>query len=158
MVELKQIESGKLLCLEAQSSLLDVSALFQQIKDYTGERKVPLKGDHLVIVYDPPEAINREQAHYAAAVELAGDCTGDGELTVVVQSNMTVAYECFQGPYEGWADVYQRIVSWIHDKGYQVAGPAREFYLVGPPADPASFITEVQIPIRRFRAGNSSET
>jgi effector-binding domain-containing protein len=158
MVELKRIEAGKLLCLETKGSLLNVAEPFQQLIDYTQGRKVPVKGDRMVIVYDAPETLNREQAHYAATVELSGDCNGDGDVTVVVQSNMQVAYECFQGPYEGLSDVYQRITSWIHDKGFQVAGPSREFYLVGPPEDSASYLTEVQIPIQRSAAGNSSET
>ncbi|MBN1596070.1 GyrI-like domain-containing protein [candidate division FCPU426 bacterium] len=156
MPEIKQIESGKLLCLETKGSLLQAGEAFGRIEDFLKMKNVSLKGERMVIIYDQPDVINREQAHFAAARELAGDCMGDGEMTVVTQGIMTVACENHQGSWEGLKEAYQRLLSWIHDKGYELAGSPREFYLVGPPADATAYVTEIQIPVRWPRAEDPS--
>jgi len=158
MPAVKQVESGKLLCLETIGSLQNVAEFFKQIDKFVKERKVSVKGDRLVILYEDPAAVDREQAHYAATVELAGECTGDGEVTVVIQGAMTVAYENHQGPYEGLQEVYQKLISWIHERGYKISGYPREFYLVGPPLEPAAYITEIQIPVEKLSGGESRGT
>ncbi len=156
MPEIKQIEAGKLLCLEHNGSLQKLSDLYAQIMEFVTARRVPIKGDRLSIVYEAPAEFNREQAHFAAAVELSGECAGDGEITVVVQGTAQVACELHSGPPEGLPEVYHRLVSWIKENGYRVTGAPREFYLEGPPGDPAAFLTEIQIPVERAGGGEGS--
>lgn len=149
MPEIKQVESGKLLCLETRGSLQDLPACFARLEEYVRERRVPIKGDRLTILYERTPDFDRDHAHFAAAVELAGECTGDGEVTIVVQSITPVACETHTGPWTGLGEVYQRLWNWIHEHGYRVAGPPREYYLVGPPSPDSGWMTELQIPVER---------
>ncbi|MCD4812196.1 GyrI-like domain-containing protein [bacterium] len=149
MPEIRKVESGKLLCLETTGPFESIHDLYRQIDTFVKERRVPIKGDRLAIFYDAPEGIDRAHAHFAAAVELAGECTGDGEVTVVIQSAAIMACESHQGDYAGLTDAYQRLLSWIHDKGFKIIGPPHEYYISGPPADSATYLTEIQIPVER---------
>jgi effector-binding domain-containing protein len=53
------------------------------------------------------------------------------------------------GPYETVGQAYQALFAWLNEQGHQLAGPARELYLVGPDSGklPAEYVTEVQLPI-----------
>lgn len=156
MPEIKQVESGKLLCLETLGSLQELPACFARLEEFVRERRVPVKGDRLAILYDPLPDLDREHAHFAAAVELAGECTGDGEVDIVVQSMTPAACETHTGPWTGLGDVYRRLWAWIHEHGYRVAGPAREYYLAGPPAPDSDWMTEIQIPVERPQGSEGS--
>ncbi|MEW6516165.1 MAG: GyrI-like domain-containing protein [candidate division FCPU426 bacterium] len=158
MPDIKQVESGKLLCLEMRGSLRELPACFAQLEEYVRARRVPVKGDRLAIIYDNVPGFDRERAHFAAAVELAGECTGDGEVTVVVQSVMLAASEFHAGPWDGLEAAYQRLTAWIPEHGYRIAGPAREYYLAGSPSDESSWQTEILIPVERMQGSGSSGT
>jgi effector-binding domain-containing protein len=156
MPEIKQVESGKLLCLETRGSMQELPMWFARLEDYVRERRVPIKGDRLTILYESIPDFDRDHAHFAAAVELAGECTGDGEATIVVQSMTPVACETHTGPWADLGAVYQRLWTWIHEQGYLIAGPAREYYLVGPPALDSGWMTEIQIPVERPQGSEGS--
>ena len=57
----------------------------------------------------------------------------------------------FQGAYEGLSDGYRGLLTWTEANGYSSAGPGREIYLHGPgqTADPAEYVTELQLPVTR---------
>jgi len=117
------------------------------------ERRVSSKGDRMAIIYDDPMNANPEKMHYAAALELAGEVTGDGEVTVVVQPAGWVACETHSGPYNTLRDTYQRLLNWIHEHGYRVTGPAHEYYLqgLGPGSggDENQAVTEIHLPVEK---------
>jgi effector-binding domain-containing protein len=61
----------------------------------------------------------------------------------------TVAVTLHLGPYEEIGAAYQALTSWIEEQGREMAGPPREFYVVGVgQAEPRAYRTEVQFPIR----------
>jgi DNA-binding transcriptional MerR regulator/DNA gyrase inhibitor GyrI len=53
-----------------------------------------------------------------------------------------------KGPYEELHNSYQRIMTYIKEKGYQVTAPPREIYLKGPGmifrGNPKKYVTEIQ--------------
>jgi DNA-binding transcriptional MerR regulator/effector-binding domain-containing protein len=56
-----------------------------------------------------------------------------------------------QGPYSTLRSAYKAVFSWIDDNGYEPSGNPRESYHDGiwNSPDPAQWLTEVQIPLRR---------
>ncbi len=50
------------------------------------------------------------------------------------------------GPYEGVAEAYEAVESWMREQGREASGPAWEVYLTGPEAQPPQ--TEVFFPLR----------
>jgi len=43
------------------------------------------------------------------------------------------------------------MMKWIEDNGYEMTGPDREAYLVGPgqAPDPSGYVTELQFPVAK---------
>lgn len=64
---------------------------------------------------------------------------------------VTVAAATHVGPYEQIGDTYEPFFAWLSEQGYQIAGPLREIYLIGPDSGKptAEYVTEVQAPIVR---------
>jgi DNA-binding transcriptional MerR regulator/effector-binding domain-containing protein len=59
-----------------------------------------------------------------------------------------------KGPYSALREAYMVVFRWIEDNGYAPAGNPRESYIDGiwNRGDPADWLTEVQVPVRRLEA------
>lgn len=155
MPEVRKVEAGKLLCVEETGSYWKLSLLFGQLQEFLQARRVPAKGECLAIIYDLPATANPERLHYAAAVELAGEITGNGEITVIIQPAGWVACETCRGPWEGRPEVYRRLAAWAEEQGYRINGPAREFFLESVPKNAEDYsqaLIEVQLPVEKGTA------
>ncbi len=154
MPEIRKLETGKLLCLEANGSFRELDSLFARLEEFLQFRRVPHKGERLVILYDPELPPPADRAHFAAALELAGETTGDGEMTIVTQPAGWVACDTHRGPRAALADAYRKLQDWIRQEGFRVAGPAREYYLSSGPlggetAEQAELEIELQLPVEK---------
>jgi effector-binding domain-containing protein len=153
MPEIRKLETAKLLCLETTGPYREVSSLFDRMEEFLQSRHVPHKGERLLVVYDPPSQPVTDNAHYAAALELAGETTGDGEMTIVTQSAGWVACETLRGPRAAVPEAYARLLEWIKSQGYRASGPAREYFLAAPlsgeAADTADVELELQLPVEK---------
>ena len=66
---------------------------------------------------------------------------------VVDLPSITVASYFHRGPLDHIADVYEALVSWIEDSGYQLTGRSRELYHEWDDENPERSVTELQMPI-----------
>ena len=73
---------------------------------------------------------------------------GDG-LGVKNVEAATVASTIHTGPYEAIGPIYEAIMAWIPQHGYEIVGAPRELYFSPPETPPEETVTEVQIPIRK---------
>ena len=152
MAEFRKIETGKLLCLEETGPYRELNGLFTRLADYLNARGVSTRGDRMAIVYEDPLKASQDRMHYAAALELAGEVTGDGEMTVVVQPAGWVACETHQGSYSTIQETYDRLFKWVQEHGYRVTGPAREYYIDGRgpgSGDESQAVTEIHLPVEK---------
>lgn len=71
----------------------------------------------------------------------------DHEVTLrALPGAETMAAVVHHGGYDALGAAYTAIISWINANGYQITGPHREVYLIGPDA-PDGPITEIQFPV-----------
>jgi len=71
---------------------------------------------------------------------------GDG-VRVVELPSIRVASVLHHGPMDNVESVYEALVRWIEDSGYQLAGPSRELYHEWDDEKPERSVTELQMPI-----------
>jgi DNA-binding transcriptional MerR regulator len=77
----------------------------------------------------------------------------DGPVRVVDLPVIEAACVVYEGSMDDVVPVYESLVRWIDDSGYQLAGRSRELYLEWRDDDPAANVTELQMPITRRRDG-----
>ncbi|HLI73294.1 MAG TPA: MerR family transcriptional regulator [Acidimicrobiales bacterium] len=73
---------------------------------------------------------------------------GDG-VRVVELPSITVASVVHRGDMEGIEQVYEALVRWTCDSGYELAGRSRELYHEWNDQHPERSVTELQMPVRR---------
>lgn len=56
-----------------------------------------------------------------------------------------------KGPFEKMRFPYYVLAAWLDEKGYEMAGPGREYYIFGAwnQPDPEQWVTEIQVPVRK---------
>jgi len=153
MSAIKKIDSGKILCLEEKGSYFHLNEKFEKLLEFIKQRRVYFKGEKIGIFYEQPNDFDPNNTHYAAAIELVGETTGDGEITVVIQPSMQVAYENYRGNYTGLRETYTKLLNWIKENNYKVCGPARECYLLGTKfgnsQEDSEYVVELQFPVEK---------
>jgi effector-binding domain-containing protein len=68
-------------------------------------------------------------------------------ISIVDLPGIRVAALIHRGPMDNIAAVYEALVRWIEDSGYQLAGRSRELYHEWNEHDPEQSVTELQMPI-----------
>jgi effector-binding domain-containing protein len=101
----------------------------------------------LVGYYDAPEEDGRVTVHVAYEVGERSVPASDG-VEVVELPVVEVASVVHRGDMENIGLVYEGLIRWIEDSGYQLAGYSRELYHEMASDGPS--VTELQIPIARW--------
>ncbi len=131
----------------------DVGGLIGELQSYLAGRGVvssPLT-PYLAVYYD---AEYRDGgADVEVAVPLPGRLRGDARVVVhELPGSATVASLVHTGGYDRISAAYRALMAWTQANAFRASGPNREIYLQGfdttAGADPDSFVTELQLPIR----------
>ncbi|MBU5438034.1 MerR family transcriptional regulator [Tissierella sp. MSJ-40] len=85
----------------------------------------------------------------------------DLEVCIPVNKNLAVknsrelagglhACTTFIGPYSRFGEAYAKVIKWIQDNGYQIAGAPFDIYIVGPDSTDNSdeYVTEICFPVK----------
>ena len=126
----------------------DISRLFEELCPYLEKSEARWVGPPLAVYYDCE--YKEKDVDMEVAVPIKGDLPATerikvGELPGIEQAACIV----YQGPYEKIHEAYFFMMKWIEDNGYEMTGPDREAYLVGPgqAQDPSGYVTELQFPV-----------
>jgi effector-binding domain-containing protein len=128
-----------------------VGGMFDEIFTYLGKKGVRPMGPPYGIWHDLEYKEKDLDAEVAVPIAQSFP-PGDGVQPVELPAVPVAACVIHQGPYENFSQAYTALIGWINANGYRVAGPYREIYLRGPgpqPADPASYVTEMQVPVEK---------
>ncbi|MBD3184628.1 hypothetical protein GF312_20275 [Candidatus Poribacteria bacterium] len=95
--------------------------------------------------------INFDNINNIFGKHLPKDIIGNEIIKVYNLQGGEMACTIHNGSYELIGDAYNALMNWIEENSYEISGCAREVYLKGPEmgADPATFVTEVQIPVKK---------
>jgi effector-binding domain-containing protein len=98
--------------------------------------------------YEQPDDEGRVVLH--AGFDIGDQSVQSSDTVHVVDLPVVeVASVVHQGSMETVEGTYVALVTWIEDRGYQLAGRSRELYLEWHEPDDARNVTEIQMPIAR---------
>lgn len=115
-----------------------------QIADY------PVFLWHETTVEEAQKADKEENADIEVAVPIseAVEIPEDEEIHVYELPGGKMAKVVHKGPYEGCILTYEKLFSWIAERGKRIVGPIREVYLNDPrEIPPGEILTEIYAPI-----------
>lgn len=128
----------------------DIGRLFGELCGFLGATRLQFTGPPVALYHDGEyreQDVDIEVAAPFAGVLPPHPRVHERELP----AEPAVACTVHHGPYEELRHAYAALLGWIEANGYQIAGPDREVYFVGPEPGraPSSYVTELQVPVTR---------
>lgn len=125
---------------------------FQRLYGWAGPRGHDITGPPMATYLSPPDT-PPEHSLFETWVPIEDGPTVFGPdesgLGIKAVPAMDVAKTDYTGPYDGVGEVYGRLMSWIAEHDYAVAGPPIEIYLNSPrEVSPEQLRTQILVPIQ----------
>ena len=102
-------------------------------------------------LYSPEECLSEVRIPIPEAQkEVVRKKLKEGGMRIFTTTPVKVAYTTHKGPYNEVMPVYQSLLRWIQENGYEFAGSPVEVYLNNPQkTKPMDLLTEIQIPVTK---------
>jgi AraC family transcriptional regulator len=127
----------------------EVGKAIGDLMTWAGKNKVAPTGAPFGIYYDDPTKVKPESTRYEICMPVASGTKGDKMVKIKKLDPISSAVTIHVGPYEKVGETYGKLMTWIADNKYEIAGPAREYYLTNPAQVPAeSLKTKIALPVK----------
>ncbi len=153
---IRKVPAMKAVGMRVDLSVWGIDTAFTRLHDLALERKWVVRQPAIGIRHDGVRVPDSFGADYEVLFPLAGeeDVPRDTEGVRVAELPEEEA-ACFvhRGPYSWISCTYEKVLDWLRENRYEVAGPPREVFFVAP--EPHSggtqddMITEIQVPVRK---------
>jgi DNA-binding transcriptional MerR regulator len=120
--------------------------LYPEVAGYLERQRV--RPGLCVAWYDEPSDEGTVVVHGGFDIGDQPVVNGD-QVRVVDLPVVEVASVIYRGPMDAVVPVYESLVRWIDESGYQLAGRSRELYHELHDEDPRLNVTELQMPVER---------
>ena len=124
---------------------------FGTLRAYIDQYEVKY-GSPSIVLWHFFEGAGAEQGVEVEVAEpLAEAIPGNEQIRVYQLPELELtASVTYQGDFEGAAQAYGALGSWVEVQGYRVSGATRQLhYAFNPQADPATYVTEFQLPVEK---------
>lgn len=147
---IKTIEPMTVISIEKKGPYNEVGKTIGEMITWVMAKKIKPMGNPFGVYYDDPMKVIPESTRYEVCMVVTPETKGDKTLKVKQQPGMEVASTIYMGPYDKCGPTYEKLTTWITEKGYTISGPVREHYLNNPSETAAeSLKTEIQFPITK---------
>ena len=110
-------------------------------------------GKPMLLHYDTE--YKEEDADFEPCVPLRKPKKLDGAAVRQIPGGRCVSL-VHKGPYDQLGPSYERILTYIKEKGYEIEGPTREVYIKGPGmifrGNPKKYLTEIQMLVKPIQS------
>lgn len=151
--EMKKIPPMKAVSWRGEVSLWNVDTAFSRLYDQAMERRLMFRQPAVGLRHDGMTIPEMFRADYEILFPLAEGPEGAlPGMAIRELPEEEVASFIHRGPYEWIQCTYEKVLDWLRENRYEVAGVPREVFFVAP--EPHSggtqddMLTEIQVPVR----------
>ena len=151
--EIKTVPAMKVIAWRGDVSVWGIDTAFSRLYDKAMERKLRFRQPAVGVRHDGVRVPEPFHADYEIMFPLTADPGEEGPRADVKDlPEQEVASFIHRGPYHWIPCTYEKVLDWLRDNRYEVAGEPREVFFVAP--EPHSggtqddMLTEIQVPIR----------
>ena len=152
-ISIIQVDTQKVLGIRQKGKYQLIAELLPQIFEYAMQNKVKVIGPPMFICHeltkeDVKKANEMENADIEVAVPISGNPGGTDSIKCYEIKGGSMAKIMHKGAYEDCKLTYDKLFSWMQDKGKTIIGPIREVYLTDPrDVGEENNLTEIYAPI-----------
>jgi effector-binding domain-containing protein len=153
-VTVKKTEPRTVAFLSEKGSFQKIGQTIGKLFGLIQERGYAVAGAPIGVYFNDPKEVPEEELlweiQFPVGDEMAAGESDESGLGVKRLEAYDVASNMHKGPYEGLGKVYEDMVVWMLENGYEIAGPPEEVYLNDPNVTPRDeILTEVRFPVKK---------
>lgn len=152
--EMKKIPPMKAVGWRGEVTLWNVDTMFSRLYDQALENKLMFRQPAVGLRHDGMEIPEMFRSDYEILFPLAEGPEGPAPgMEIRDLPEEEVASFIHRGPYEWIQCTYEKVLDWLRENRYEVAGVPREIFFVAP--EPHSggtqddMLTEIQVPVQK---------
>jgi len=149
-IKVKNIEETQVAYISATGSYEQLPELFGEVVGYVMKENLQITEPPYGIYFNSPMEVPHEDLKYEVGIAFTGNANGEGRVKIKkVPAHQTVS-AVYKGPYGQAARVYQALIEFAMNNGYEIEGAVKEIYLNNPmEVDESELLTEVQFPVMK---------
>jgi len=124
-----------------------LGSAFSQIGSYI-EELGEISTDVPYIGYHDFRNLNENNIDMEIGFPIAKKLPSKGDIQFKIMPEGKSVFCIFRGDYNDLGPVYDEMMEWIKNKGFEIAGDCYETYLNGPPFPEEEMLTKVTIPLK----------
>jgi len=153
-VKVKRIEPRTVAYIGVKGPFSRIGETMGRLYHLVMGRGYAVAGMPLGVYFNSPQEVPEEELLWEIQFPVGGEVAPGGPdddgLGVKRVEPYEVAATVHKGPYSELSKVYQDLVPWIMENGYEIAGPAEEVYMNDPQSVPKEeILTEVRFVVRK---------
>ncbi len=105
-----------------------IGAAMRELKDWIDAKGIEQSGYPFCLFYDNPRETPANELRSEACIPVSGPFEGEGKFKLKELPEASVAETRHEGPPEQFPMTYGPFLEGLLDSGYQLLGPAREYF------------------------------
>ena len=149
-MEIKSINEKKAAYVSVTGPYDQIPELLEEVVRYVTAENLQITEPPYGIYQNSPMEVSPEELQYEVGIAFNGDAHGKGRVKVKEITAHQVVSTVYKGPYGQAAQIYQALIEYANENGYNIAGPVKEIYMNKPlEVTEDELLTEVQFPVMK---------
>ncbi|MDR7666052.1 GyrI-like domain-containing protein [Methanosarcina sp. Z-7115] len=154
-VTVVELSPQRVLGMRRKGAYREIAIMLPRVFEFAFSKNVQIAGYPIFLCHEitheeVQKADNDENADIEVAVPISGsvEIAGNEEIREYELPGGKMARIVHKGPYEECSPTYEKLFSWIAEKGKRIIGPIREIYFNDPrEVPPEEILTEIYAPL-----------
>ncbi len=149
-IEFKNIEETQVAYVPAIGSYEQLPELFGEVVGYVMKEELQITEPPYGIYFNNPMEVPQEELEFEIGISFIGEASGECRVKVKKVPAHQVVSSVYKGPYGEAAQVYQAVVEYAMEKGYEIMGGVKEIYFNNPmEVSEDELLTEVRFEVQK---------
>ena len=149
-IEIKAIEENKAAYVSVTGPYDQIPEILEEVVGYVTAENLQITEPPYGIYMNRPMEVSPEELQYEMGITFIGDANGEGRVKIKEIPAHQAISTVYKGPYGQAAQIYQAIIKYAGENGYNIVGPVKEIYMNNPmEVSEDELLTEVQFPVMK---------
>lgn len=149
-IEVKNVEETQVAYISVTGSYEQLPELFGEVVGYVMKENLQITEPPYGIYFNNPIEVPQEELKYEVGIAFIGDADGEGRVKIKTVPAHQAVSTVYKGPYGQAAQIYQALIEYTMQNGYEINGAVKEIYLNNPmEVNESELLTEVRFPVKK---------